>query len=251
MAELLEDRAGQMESKTVKVFRTAATVKGGRRFSFGALVVVGDGRGRFGYGHGKAKEVPAAIEKAEKKARRAAVSCSLLGSTIPHEVEGRYGATTVRLIPASPGTGVVAGAAVRAVLESAGITDCLTKCYGSTNAVNVVKAVFDGLAQLRTRELVGDLRGVELDSTTIEKRVEKGRRFMPTSVGEKMKGPVNTVGQERRGGRGGGGGGGRGGRGGGGGRGPRRSERPADPAGPSESGGSAASGSGGESTSTD
>jgi len=242
MAELLEEKAGQMEPKTVKVFRTAATVKGGRRFSFGALVVVGDGRGRVGYGHGKAKEVPSAIEKAEKKARRAAASFSLLGSTIPHEVEGRYGATMVRLIPASPGTGVVAGAAVRAVLEAGGITDCLTKCYGSNNAVNVVKAVFDGLGQLRTRNLVGDLRGVEIDSTTIEKRVEKGRRFMPTSVGEKMRGPVNTVGQDRRGGRGGG----RGGRGGG--RGPRRSERPAEPA--PQSGGAGESAPAGESGGT-
>jgi len=226
MVEMLQETKGQIESKTVKVFRTAATVKGGRRFSFGALVISGDGKGRVGYGHGKAKEVPMAIEKAEKKARRAMITHPLAGTTVPHEVEGRFGASMVRLIPASPGTGVVAGAAVRAVLESTGITDCLTKCYGSNNVVNVVKAVFDGLEQLRTREMVAELRGVELTSSTIEDRIEKGRRFMPSTSGEKMRGPVNTIGQERRGGRGGPRGG-RGGGGGGGGRGgPRGGDRP-------------------------
>lgn len=207
MAQGLEEH-GQMESTTLGVFRTASTVKGGRRFSFGALVVCGDKRGRVGYGHGKAKEVPTAIEKAEKFARRQMTTIPRVGGTIPHEVEGRYAASRVRLIPASPGTGVVAGGSVRAVLEMAGVSDCLTKCYGSTNKINTVKAVFDGLARLRMSEAVRELRGVDLPATEIEQKIERGKRFMPSNVaGERMRAPVNTIGQERRGGRGGGGGG--------------------------------------------
>src|SRR6185295_1178329 len=144
MAELL-DEVSQIESTTVAVQRTSATVKGGRRFSFGALVVVGDRRGRVGFGYGKSNEVPSAIEKAEKYARKAMVAVPLSGSTIPHQVEGTFSASKVRLVPAAPGTGVVAGGTVRTILEKAGITDCLTKCYGSTNKRNIVKAVFDGL----------------------------------------------------------------------------------------------------------
>jgi len=215
MAEFL-DEASQLESSTVNIYRTAATVKGGRRFSFGALVVVGDRRGKVGYGYGKSNEVPTAIEKAQKYGRRDLATVKMIGKTIPHEVEGRFGAARVRLIPASPGTGVVAGGTVRTVLEMAGITDCLTKCYGSTNKINVVKAVFDGIAQLQTREQIAELRGADITTTQIEDRVEKGQRFMPKMSGEKMAAPVNTIGQERRGGRGGRGGG-RGGRGGGGG----------------------------------
>lgn len=220
MAQMIEEQGSGFETQTLGIFRTSATVKGGRRFSFGALVVCGDGKGRVGYGHGKSKEVPSAVEKAEKSARRALVRVPRIGSTIPHEVEGRFGASRVRLIPASPGTGVIAGGTVRAVLESAGITDCLTKCYGSTNKINTIRAVFDGLERLRGREAVEHVRGVELAATEIEGKIERGSRFMPkTASAEKMRGPVNTVGQDqRRGGRGGrGGGGGRGGRGGGGG----------------------------------
>ncbi len=215
MAEML-DEATSLESQTVNIYRTSATVKGGRRFSFGALVVVGDKRGKVGYGYAKSKEVPLAIEKAQKVARRNMISLPRIGTTVPHEVEGRFSASRVRLIPASPGTGVVAGATVRAVLEMAGVTDCLTKCYGSTNKLNVIKAIFEGVGHLRMREDVAELRGVEISTTDIEERVERGQRFMPKTVGEKMRGPVNTIGQERRGGRGGrgGGGGGRGGRGG-------------------------------------
>lgn len=224
MPEILEESTG-LESQTINIYRTAATVKGGRRFSFGALVVVGDRRGRVGYGYGKSNEVPTAIEKAEKYAKRELARVEMAGHTLPHEVEGRYGSSVVRMIPASPGTGVVAGGAVRTVLEMAGITDCLTKCYGSTNKLNTIKAVFDGLGQIRTREQVAELRGVEITSTEIEKRIERGQRFMPsvTESGEKMRAPVNTIGQERsgRGGGRGGRGGGRGGRGGGGGRGGR------------------------------
>ncbi len=220
MAEVL-DEASQLESSTVNIYRTAATVKGGRRFSFGALVIVGDRRGKVGYGYGKSNEVPTAIEKAQKYGRRDLSMVPMTGKTIPHEVEGRFGSARVRLIPASPGTGVVAGGTVRTVLEMAGITDCLTKCYGSNNKLNVVKAVFDGMAQLQTREQIAELRGVEILTTDIEDRVERGQRFMPKTTGEKMAAPVNTIGQERRGGRGGRGGGGRGRGGGGGGRGGR------------------------------
>lgn len=212
MPEMIDEQQ-QIESTTVGVYRTAATVKGGRRFSFGALVVVGDKRGRVGYGYGKSKEVPTAIEKAQKNAKRAMIKVPLSGTTLPHEVEGSFLSSSVRLIPASPGTGVIAGGTVRAVLDLAGVSDCLTKCFRSTNSKNVVKAVFDGLEQLRTREAIAELRGVELPATDIEQRIEKGKRFMPKASGEKMAGPVNTIGQRNQ--RGGGGGrGGRGGRGG-------------------------------------
>ncbi|MFT5423062.1 MAG: small subunit ribosomal protein S5 [Phycisphaerales bacterium] len=222
MAEFLDDSQG-IESHTVNIYRTAATVKGGRRFSFGALVVIGDRKGKVGFGYGKSNEVPNAIEKSQKYARKSMISVPMAGSTFPHEVEGRFAACRVRLVPASPGTGVVAGGTVRAVLEMAGITDCLTKCYGSTNKLNVVKAVFDAIGQMQTREQIATLRGVDIETTDIEERIKRGQRFAPKMAedSERMKGPVNTVGQDSRGGRGGrgggGGGGGRGGRGGGGG----------------------------------
>ncbi|MCL4219825.1 MAG: 30S ribosomal protein S5 [Phycisphaerales bacterium] len=199
MAEVL-DEASHLESSTVAISRTAATVKGGRRFSFGALVVVGDRRGKVGYGYGKSNEVPSAIEKAQKQAKRVLSSIPMSGRTIPHEVEGRFGSAKVRLLPASPGTGVVAGGTVRTILEMAGITDCLTKCYGSTNKVNVIKAVFDGISKLQQREQVEELRGLTLGATDTELRIERGARFMPKTTGQKMAAPVNTVGQERRGG---------------------------------------------------
>ena len=153
MAELL-DEVSQIESTTIAVQRTSSTVKGGRRFSFGALVVVGDRRGKVGYGYGKSNEVPSAIEKAQKYARKAMMPIPMVGTTLPHEVEGSFRASKVRLIPAAPGTGVVAGASVRAVLEMAGITDCLTKCYGSTNSANIIKAVFSGLDRLDRKSVV-------------------------------------------------------------------------------------------------
>ncbi|MBX3359396.1 MAG: 30S ribosomal protein S5 [Phycisphaeraceae bacterium] len=208
MPEIL-DESTQLESHTVGVYRTASTVAGGRRFSFGALVVVGNRNGQVGMGYAKANEVPQAIEKAQKYARRKLVSVTRIGTTLNHEVEGRFSASKVRLIPASPGTGVVAGGTVRHILEMAGISDCLTKCYGSTNARNVVKAVFAGLEQLRTPEQVMALRGVTLDKTTVAEKIERGKAAMPAArTGEKARGPVNTIGQDRkgRGGRGGGGG---------------------------------------------
>ena len=213
MAEMLDEHSA-IESTTVGVYRTAATVKGGRRFSFSSLVVVGDRSGRVGYGYGKANQVPPAIEKAQKVAKRRMRSYPLQGSTIPHTVTGRFGACSVRLIPASPGTGVIAGAAVRAPLEMLGIQDCLTKSYGSNNPKNLVKAVIDGLEQLRDKDAIATLRGVTIEKTAVEESIERGRAFMPqaSETGEKAKAPVNTVGQEnRRGGKQRGGG--RGGRG--------------------------------------
>ena len=212
MAEML-DESKNLESHTVGIYRTAATVKGGRRFSFGALVVIGDRKGKVGYGYAKSTEVPTAIEKAQKYAKRTLTSVPMAGTTLPHEIEGKACASKVRLMPASPGTGVVAGGTVRAVLEIAGVTDCLTKCTGSTSKLNTVKAVIDGLSRLRTREGIAELRGVEIETTDIEERIKRGNKFMPTlkEGAEKMAAPVNTIGQDRgRGGRGGG----RGGRGG-------------------------------------
>lgn len=161
-----DDRAPQEREfgdVLVKLYRCATVVKGGRRFSFGALVVVGDRNGRVGFGYGKANEVPPAVEKGIKQGRRRLVPIPLRGTTIPHRVLGRYGASRIMLIPASPGTGVIAGSAPRAVLELAGIKDVLTKCYGSTSPKNLVKATLDGLQRLRTRALVERLRGVTLE----------------------------------------------------------------------------------------
>ena len=156
------DHAANLVEKVVKVNRCATVVKGGKRFSFSALVVVGDGSGIIGYGFGKAKEVPFAVEKAVKDAKKGLVRVPLLGKTIPHAVKGQYGATRTYLQPAAPGTGVTAGPAVRAVLEAAGVHDILTKNYGSTNPVNVVRATMDGLFQLRLQPQVESLRGVSL-----------------------------------------------------------------------------------------
>lgn len=182
MPEMI-DEAGQIESTTVNIYRTAATVKGGRRFSFGALVVVGDRQGKVGYGYAKSTEVPVAIEKAQRKARRGMVSVKRLGTTVPHEVETSFSASKIRLIPATPGTGIVAGATVRAVLEMAGYSDCITKSLGSGNKLNVVKAVIDGLAQMRLMSEVAERRGVELEDSVIEQRIERARALTGTGIG--------------------------------------------------------------------
>lgn len=150
------------EEQVVKVYRCSTVVKGGRRFSFAALVVVGDRKGRVGFGYGKANEVPPAVEKAIKDARKRLENVNLVGRTIPHQVSAKYRATKVVLVPASEGTGVIAGAAARAVLELAGVHDVLSKVYGSTCAKNVVKATTAALTALRNREKVALLRGVEL-----------------------------------------------------------------------------------------
>lgn len=157
-----EATRGELVDKVIKIKRCAAVVKGGRRFSFAAMVVVGNGRGRVGWGYGKANEVPPAVEKAVKDGSRSMMEVSLEGGTIPHIVKGRFGAARVILVPAHPGTGVIAGASVRAVCEAAGIHDILTKSFGSSNPVNLVKATMDALEQLRTRSEVERLRGVSL-----------------------------------------------------------------------------------------
>lgn len=148
--------------KVVQIRRCACVVKGGRRFSFTAMVVVGDRNGRVGWGYAKGAEVPLAVEKAVKSANRNMMRVPIIGTSIPHRVIGRYGASQVLLLPASPGTGIIAGECVRSVAESAGITDILTKSFGSTNPINLVKATFDGLRRLRTRDSIARLRGVEL-----------------------------------------------------------------------------------------
>lgn len=157
-----ESTRGELIDKVVKIKRCSAVVKGGRRFSFAAMVVVGNGKGRAGWGYGKANEVPPSVEKAVKQATRSMNDLSLVEGTIPHLVKGRYGAARVILAPAGPGTGVIAGDAVRAVCEAAGIKDILTKSYGSPNPVTLVKATFDALSQLRTQQDVERLRGVSL-----------------------------------------------------------------------------------------
>ncbi len=149
----------------VKIKRSACVVKGGRRFSFNALVVVGDRQGRVSFGYGKANEVPPSVEKAIKEGEamaRRSKKLSLKGDTIPHRVIGRFGASKVIMVPAGPGTGVKAGPGVREVLQAAGIKNILTKVHGSTNPINLVKAAIDGLQQLRTKEDVARLRGVSI-----------------------------------------------------------------------------------------
>src|SRR5271157_5979334 len=153
---------GELIDKVIKIRRCAAVVKGGRRFSFTALVVVGDGRGKVGWGYGKANEVPPSVEKAVKDGSRSMIEIALESGTIPHRVEGRYGAARVVLVPASAGTGVIAGSAVRAVCEAAGIHNILTKSFGSNNPHNLAKAAIEALQQLRTQSEVERLRGVSL-----------------------------------------------------------------------------------------
>ncbi|MBA4063130.1 MAG: 30S ribosomal protein S5 [Isosphaera sp.] len=158
-----DSRDNALVDFVVKIRRSACVVKGGRRFSFNALVVVGDRRGRVSYGYGKANEVPPSVEKAIKEGEgniQRTRRVSLKGDTIPHRVIGRYGASKVIMVPAGPGTGVKAGPGVREVLQAAGVANILTKVHGSTNPLNLVKATIDGLLQLRTKEEVVRLRGV-------------------------------------------------------------------------------------------
>ena len=158
-----EALAVEVEDDVIAINRSAAVVKGGRRFSFSALTVVGNRAGLVGVGYGKAREVPGAVEKAVKDGRKRLMRVIRDGHTIPHQVEGRFGSSRVRLIPAAPGTGIIAGKAVRKVVELAGITDILTKNYGSTNALNVVKATMDALSRVRDKKMVAALREVAIE----------------------------------------------------------------------------------------
>jgi len=162
-ATITTEQEQPFEDTVVKVFRCAKVVKGGRRFSFAALVVVGDRAGTVGIGYGKANEVPQAVEKAVKDAKKSLCKVPLEGRTIPHQVIGRYRATKIVILPASPGTGVIAGSSSRAVLEYAGVQDVLTKVIGSTSAKNVVKATMDGLLKLRDKETIESVRGVAVE----------------------------------------------------------------------------------------
>ncbi|MCK4487377.1 MAG: 30S ribosomal protein S5 [Desulfobacterales bacterium] len=149
----------QLIEKVVHISRTAKVVKGGRRFSFSAVIVVGDGNGKLGSGLGKAKEVPVAIRKGIERAKKNMIEIPLVNQTIPHEVMGKYGAGLVLLKPAGEGTGIIAGGAIRAMLEAAGVKNVLTKCMGSHNPHNIVKATLKGLSQLRSRETIAARRG--------------------------------------------------------------------------------------------
>ncbi|MBY4676851.1 30S ribosomal protein S5 [Marinobacterium arenosum] len=158
-----EQKDGDLQEKLVQVNRVAKVVKGGRIFGFTALTVVGDGNGRVGFGRGKAREVPVAIQKAMEQARRNMVTVDLNGDTLQYPVKARHGASKVYMQPASQGTGVIAGGAMRAVLELAGVHNVLAKCYGSTNPVNVVRATIKGLASMNAPEDVAAKRGKSVE----------------------------------------------------------------------------------------
>ncbi|GHC37286.1 30S ribosomal protein S5 [Aidingimonas halophila] len=161
-----EQNNGDLQEKLVQVNRVAKVVKGGRIFGFTALTVVGDGNGRVGFGRGKAREVPVAIQKAMDQARRNMVSVNLNGSTLQYPIKARHGASKVYMQPASEGTGIIAGGAMRSVLELAGVHDVLAKCYGSTNPVNVVRATINGLASMRSPDDVAAKRGLSVEAIT-------------------------------------------------------------------------------------
>lgn len=155
----IDDKSEGLQEKLVQVNRVAKVVKGGRIFGFTALTVVGDGNGKVGFGRGKAREVPVAIQKALEAARRNLITVDLNGTTIQHPIKARHGSANIYMQPASEGTGIIAGGAMRAVLEVAGVQNVLAKCYGSTNPINVVRATFEGLKTLKAPEEVAAKRG--------------------------------------------------------------------------------------------
>ena len=157
-----ESRSKLYSEHVAKINRCAKVVKGGKRFSFAAFVVLGDSKSKVGYGMGKAKEVALSIDKAVRAGEKDVKPYPIVDGTIPHEVEGRFGAARVRLMPAAPGTGVIAGATVRGVLEKAGVHNILTKAHGNHNPVNLIRATLDALSKLRTKDQYQQLRGVIL-----------------------------------------------------------------------------------------
>ncbi|PKF49540.1 MULTISPECIES: 30S ribosomal protein S5 [Enterovibrio] len=158
-----EKQQSDLQEKLIAVNRVSKTVKGGRIFSFTALTVVGDGNGRVGFGYGKAREVPAAIQKSMEKARRNMVTIALNDGTLHHAVKGRHTGSKVYMQPASEGTGIIAGGAMRAVLEVAGVRNVLAKAYGSTNPINIVRATIDGLGGMKSPEMVAAKRGMPVN----------------------------------------------------------------------------------------
>jgi small subunit ribosomal protein S5 len=178
--DYVEPTGLELKDHVVKVNRSAKVMKGGRRFAFSALVVLGDGRGVVGLGYGKAREVPPAVEKAVADAKKKLVRIPLVGTTLPHPFVASYRSSTVKVLPAAPGTGLIAGNAVRAVLEAAGVKDALSKALGSRNSGNIAKAAFSGLLSLRTRPQVAARRGVAIAAPRRE-RAESGAGSQPVT----------------------------------------------------------------------